>query len=87
MAQEVDGIQELEVGYHIFKKYWGHGYAPEAARLFWTLLSTMILLILLSLSSISGTSKSMRVADKNGLRREKQTRWMDLDVFIYRVHG
>src|SRR4051812_41733192 len=34
LEQEVDGQKEIEVGYHIFKKYWGQGYAPEAAKLF-----------------------------------------------------
>ncbi|HEV7348841.1 GNAT family N-acetyltransferase [Telluribacter sp.] len=34
LMQEVDGLRETEVGYHVFKKYWGQGYAPEAARLF-----------------------------------------------------
>lgn len=28
MSQDVDGVIELEVGYHIFKKHWGQGYAP-----------------------------------------------------------
>src|SRR5688572_2485850 len=32
--QEVDGREQLEVGYHVLSKYWGKGYAPEAARMF-----------------------------------------------------
>ena len=85
MVQEVDGIRELEVGYHIFKKYWGHGYAPEAARLFLEFAFNHDLAdSVISIIDIRNI-KSMRVADKNGLRREKQTRWLDLDVFIYRV--
>ena len=32
LAQEVDGKIEIEVGYHFFKKYWGKGFAPEAAH-------------------------------------------------------
>ena len=34
LKQEVDGKDELEVGYHIFRKYWGQGFAPEAAKMF-----------------------------------------------------
>ncbi|MFM9945655.1 MAG: GNAT family N-acetyltransferase, partial [Bacteroidia bacterium] len=34
LEQEVDGKKEIEVGYHIFKNFWGQGFAPEAARLF-----------------------------------------------------
>lgn len=32
LLQIVDGIQELEVGYSILPKYWGQGYATEAAQ-------------------------------------------------------
>jgi ribosomal-protein-alanine N-acetyltransferase len=32
VIQEVDGIEELEVGYHFNRKYWGRGFATEAAR-------------------------------------------------------
>ena len=34
LKQEINGSVEIEVGYHVFKKYWGQGFAPEAARLF-----------------------------------------------------
>lgn len=34
LLQEVDGSQEIEVGYHFLRKYWGNGYATEAAQLF-----------------------------------------------------
>jgi len=85
ILQEVDGIKELEVGYHIFKKYWGHGYAPEAAKLFLTFAFEHDLAdSVISIIDIRNI-KSMRVAEKNGLIREKQTRWLDLDVFIYRI--
>ena len=29
--------------------------------------------------------RSQRVADKNGLTREKQTKWSEIDVYIYRI--
>jgi [ribosomal protein S5]-alanine N-acetyltransferase len=31
LAQDIDGNIELEVGYQVFKKHWGKGYATEAA--------------------------------------------------------
>jgi RimJ/RimL family protein N-acetyltransferase len=32
--QDVNGIPETEVGYHLTPRYWGMGYATEAAQLF-----------------------------------------------------
>jgi [ribosomal protein S5]-alanine N-acetyltransferase len=34
LTQTVEGKAEIEVGYHLFKKYWGQGFAPEAAKMF-----------------------------------------------------
>lgn len=30
--QHIDGVDEYEIGYHLNKKYWGNGYATEAAK-------------------------------------------------------
>lgn len=30
--KDVDGVDETEVGYGLIRKYWGHGYATEAAK-------------------------------------------------------
>lgn len=32
VAQTIDGIEELEVGYWVAKEFWGQGYAKEAAE-------------------------------------------------------
>ncbi len=32
LLQEVEGDRVLEVGYHLRRDHWGHGYATEAAR-------------------------------------------------------
>ncbi|MBA3663946.1 MAG: GNAT family N-acetyltransferase [Bacteroidetes bacterium] len=85
LLQEVDEITEVEVGYHIFKKYWGQGYAPEAAKLFLNYaFQNKFTESVISIIDIRNT-KSQRVAEKNNLAREKQTRWNNLDVFIYRI--
>ncbi len=34
IKQHVNGIDEVEVGYHLLPRHWGKGYATEAARLF-----------------------------------------------------
>lgn len=85
LTQKVDRKIELEVGYHILKKYWGQGFAPEAARLFINyafknnLASSVISII------DKGNIKSQRVADKNSLIRERETIWSGFDVYIYRI--
>ncbi len=86
LAQDIEGKIEIEVGYHILKKYWGQGYATEAAKLFFDYafkneLANSIISII-----DPGNIKSQRVAQKNGLTLHKQTKWMDnMDVYIYRI--
>ena len=85
LLQEVDGEIEIEVAYHILKKYWGKGYAPEAAGAFIdyafknSLTSSVISII------DKRNIKSQRVAEKNGFTREKETKWSSMDVFVYRI--
>jgi [ribosomal protein S5]-alanine N-acetyltransferase len=85
LTQEIDGEVEIEVGYHIFKKYWGQGFAPEAARMFIDyafqndLANTIISII------DKRNIKSQRVADKIGMIQGKETTWAGLDVYIYRI--
>jgi len=85
ITQDLDGKEELEVGYHVFRKYWGQGFAPEAAKLFFdyafnnNLSATVISII------HKDNIRSQRVAEKNGLKRDSETTWNNLEVFIYRV--
>ena len=34
LAQDVNGTNETEIGYHLLRKHWGKGYASEAAQKF-----------------------------------------------------
>jgi [ribosomal protein S5]-alanine N-acetyltransferase len=85
LLQEIDGEKRVEVGYHIFKKHWGQGYAPEAAKLFidygFKNDQADSIISIIHINNI----KSQKVALKNGLKRMKQTRWSDKDVFIYQI--
>ncbi len=85
LEQTIDEQSEIEVGYHIFKKYWGQGYAPEAAGLF--IDQAFHNNVTDSVTSIINVKnlRSQRVAEKNGLIREKQTLFSGMDVFIYRI--
>ena len=86
LAQTVDGIEEVEVGYHIFKRFRGKGYAPEAARLFIDYaFNNELTESVISIIHVENL-KSQRVAEKNGLTQEKETAWSGLQVYIYRIH-
>lgn len=87
LTQFVDEIIEIEVGYHIFKKYWGQGYATEAAKLFIDFaFHNNLTSSIISVIDIENFN-SQRVAEKNGLFKEKQTKWIDgEDVYIYRIY-
>jgi ribosomal-protein-alanine N-acetyltransferase len=86
ITQEIDGQTEIEVGYHILKQFRGQGFAPEAARMFIDFAFNHHQAdSVVSIIDVRNTN-SQRVADKNGLHREKQVRYMDLDVFVYRIN-
>jgi ribosomal-protein-alanine N-acetyltransferase len=86
ILQEVDGKKLLEVGYHVLRKYWGMGYAPEAARTFMNYafveLGKETIVSIIHVDNI----KSQKVADKNGLKRDFKTNYKDMDVWIYRMN-
>lgn len=86
LLQKVDGKDEIEVGYHFFKKHWGKGYAPEAAKLFLNYaFENNLTDSVISVIDIENFN-SQRVAEKNGLKIEKQIKYFDdTDVFIYRI--
>jgi len=86
LAQVVDDIPELEVGYHIFPKHWGKGYAPEAAKFFMDYaFENNLTDSIISVIDV-GNVKSQRVAEKNGLFCEKQTVQKGDDVYVYRKY-
>lgn len=81
---EIDGLQELEVGYHVRRDQWGKGYAPEAA-------SAILAYVRNSLHKTNPISlirpenlASRRVAEKNGARLEKTVFWRGYDHCVYR---
>ncbi|MDQ3072321.1 MAG: GNAT family N-acetyltransferase [Bacteroidota bacterium] len=86
LAQEVDGRSEIEVGYHVFKKYWGQGYAPEAARLFITYaFKNNLADSVISIIDVENI-RSQKVAEKNGLKVDKQIKWVNgEDAYIFRI--
>ncbi|MEX1192238.1 MAG: GNAT family N-acetyltransferase [Brumimicrobium sp.] len=84
LLQEIDGNNEVEIGYSFLRKYWGNGYAPEAAKLFFNYIKeNKISDTVISIIDINNTN-SQRVAEKNGFKRGKQVLWKEMEVYIYR---
>jgi RimJ/RimL family protein N-acetyltransferase len=81
--QNVDGVDEIEIGYRLHPDWWGGGLATEAARAvrdyaFGTLELERVISII-----HPGNLRSQRVAEKNGLTKEKETCFKGMDVWIY----
>lgn len=86
LVQQVDNIQELEIGYSLLPSFWGLGLATEAARkcrdIAFSEQWSPSLISIISLSNLP----SQQVALKNGMRPEKQTHYKGNEVIIYRMH-
>jgi [ribosomal protein S5]-alanine N-acetyltransferase len=85
LAQQVDGMDELEVGYHVFPDHWRQGYAIEAAQAVrdWGFQQGLApsLISIIHRENLA----SQAVALRNGMTREKSTHVMGIDVYIYRI--
>ncbi len=83
IRQIVDGIVEVEIGYHTNKKFWGEGYATEAALACrdyaFNSLGVPRVISLIRPEN----SPSRRVAEKNGMTVEKETIKSDYLHYVY----
>lgn len=85
VRQFVDGIPKWEVGYHLMPKYWGNGYATEAAtacRDFCfenEMAETLIAII------HPENKRSINVAGRNGMTEWKRTLFKDQEVVVMRI--
>lgn len=69
--QDIDGVDEHEIGYHLNKDYWGNGYATEAAQAVKDYgFDTLNLNKLCSYMAEDHTA-SRRVAERNRMTLEK----------------
>lgn len=84
-VQSVDGVDEIEIGYHVRGDLWGQGLATEAARAsrdygFERLPADR----LISLIRTENRS-SCRVAEKNGMTVWKEMNRHNLRHFVYAI--
>ena len=75
--------REVEIGYRFATKYWGKGLGSEAAIAVrdyaWNTLNLNRLICIIQPEN----NRSIRVAEKMGMKYERNTVFMDLDVRIY----
>jgi RimJ/RimL family protein N-acetyltransferase len=83
VQQDVDGVDEIEVGYGLIRKYWGNGYATEAAaaciRYGFAIKGFKRIISLIRPENIP----SIKVALRNGLHFEKNVVRWDLLHGVY----
>ena len=85
LPQIIDGVEETEVGYMLAKAYWNQGLATEAARAIRDYgFHTFPVSRLISLIRPENLP-SQRVAEKNGMRYEKDTLFHGLTHRVYAV--
>jgi [ribosomal protein S5]-alanine N-acetyltransferase len=85
VVQEVDGVEEIEIGYHIRRDLWGKGLATEAAQSCrdygFSQLGFSKFISLINPANIA----SCRVAEKNGMKLINKVHWQNKPTCIYAV--
>jgi ribosomal-protein-alanine N-acetyltransferase len=85
LRQVIDGAAELEVAYMLAKEYWGRGLATEAARALrdyaFRTLDPPRLISLIDPGNIA----SQRVAEKNGMRHDRDVEYMGEVTRLYLI--
>ena len=85
VVQEVDGVEEVEIGYHIRRDLWGRGLATQAAQACrdygFSQLGFDKLISLINPANIA----SRLVAEKNGMRLIKEMEWRNKPTCLYAI--
>lgn len=85
VAQEVEGKDEVEIGYLFLRRFWGRGLATEAARgcrdYGFDHLGCHRLVSLIA----PGNLASRRVAEKVGMNLEKQIHKWGKEICVYAI--
>jgi len=84
--QPVDGVDELEIGYHLRRDQWGHGYATEAAQSCrdWAFAHRNVDHVISLIRPENVPSR--RVAERNGMTLWKEVDWRGLPHRVYRIN-
>lgn len=87
VSQQVDGVQEVEVGYHVRRDQWGQGLATEAAlacvHYGFTTIGCRRLVSLINPLNVP----SRRVAEKIGMKLQREVEWKNKPTCIYQIEN
>lgn len=87
LIQEVDGLQEFEIGYSILPNYWRQGYAFEAAekckKVAFNKKWANSLISIIQVDNVP----SQKTAIKNGMFLDFTTTYHNNQVHIYRINA
>jgi [ribosomal protein S5]-alanine N-acetyltransferase len=83
ILQEVEGRNEVEVGYHVRRDLWSNGYATEAALACMEYAFTKLGAARVISMIRPENQQSRWVAEKNGMACEKIIFWRGYDHCIY----
>lgn len=81
--QEVEGTAELEIGYHVNRRRWGHGFATEATRAAMKYAFGRFEVPRVISMIRPENVQSRRVAEKNGLTLDRVLFWRGYDHCVY----
>lgn len=83
--QLIDGVKEFEISYRLAHQYWGKGLATEAAVACRDIgIQQFHLNRLISIIEAKNRA-SIRVAEKTGMKHEKNAMFHDIPVLIYSI--
>jgi len=85
IKQQVDGSEELEVGYHLRRDHWGKGYATEAAQACreYGFAHYPVRRIISLIRPDNWPSR--KVAERNGMTLWKEVVWRERQHCVYAV--
>lgn len=79
----IDGVSEIEIGYRFVQNSWGNGYATEAARAIRDYAFSKLNLSRLIALIEPANTRSIRVAEKVGMKYEKEVMLENYDYPDY----
>ena len=83
IPREIDGVQELEVGYSFIPKYWGNGYATESAILMKEFAQKHKLAKRVISLIDTENYNSQAVAKRNGMTPAFETTFEGINVIVF----